>query len=237
VNIVPTELNKKLASAVEYSVAADRFYIEGKAAFWRLVGLGLLSFGVGAAIGIAFYGYSKIARESSNMESLTSSFSAALSKVQLRGAAEGSVTVAPNEIRLAKGQTISLDSGSRVFLDPKATVRVEGDINIPMPSVSTPESTVGRSAAARPIITNFTVFKSLPYQKGDVYTGWKFLTSAQRLPTSEYCYYTEKSQTSALEPVMFIGVDGKIKPPKQVPKDFDVNEAFRRCVWFNKEMP
>jgi hypothetical protein len=237
VNLVPTELNRRLANAAQYSVAAERFYVTGKAGFWRLVGLGILTFGIGAATGIGFYGYSKITQQSSSMESLTSSFSAALSKTQLKGVAEGTVSIAPNEIRLANGQTVSLDARSRVFLDPNAMVRVEGDINIPVPSVSIPQNTVGRSGGAIPIITNFTVFKRLPYQKGDVWTGWQFLTSAQRFPTSEYCYYTEKSETSPLEPVVFIGLDEKLKPPKQVPKDFDINNAFSRCVWFNKQVP
>jgi hypothetical protein len=236
-NLVPTELNRRLANAAQYSVAAERFYIAGKAGFWRLVGLGILMFGIGAATGIGCYGYSKITQQSSSMESLTSSFSAALSKTQLKGVAEGTVSIAPNEIRLASGQTISLDPRSQVFLDPKAMVRVQGDINIPMPSVSIPQNTVGRSAASFPIITNFTVFKSLPYQNGDVLTGWKFLTSAQQFPTAQYCYYTEKSETSPLEPVVYIGVDEKLTPPKQLPKGFDISGAFSRCVWFNKELP
>jgi hypothetical protein len=236
VNLVPTELNRQLANAVQYSVAAESFYITGKTGFWRLIGLGILLFGIGAATGIGFYGYSKISRQSSSMASLTSSFSAALSKAQLKGVAEGTVSVAPNEIRLASGQTISLDPRSQVLLDPKAMVRVQGDINIPIPSVSMPQNTVGRSAANFPIITNFTVFKSLPYENGEVYTGWKFLTSTQQFPTAQYCYYTEKSETSPLEPVVYIGVDEKLTPPKQLPKGIDISAAFSRCVWFNKEL-
>jgi len=236
-NLVPIELNRRLANAVQYSAAAERFYVTGKAGFWRLVGVGILVFGIGAATGIGFYGYSKITRQSSSTESLTSAFSAALSKAQLRGVAEGTVSVNPNEIRLASGQTISLDPRSQVLLDPKAMVRVQGDINIPLPSVSIPQNTVGRSAANFPIITNFTVFKELPYRNGNVFTGWKFLTSAQQVPTAQYCYYTEKSETSPLEPVVYIGVDEKLTPPKQTPKGFDISGAFSRCVWFNKELP
>jgi hypothetical protein len=198
VNLVPTELNQRLANAVRYSIAADRVYIGGKAGFWRLIGLGILACGFGTAVGIAFYGYAQISRSSSNMDALASAFSSALSEAHLKATADGTVYIEPHEIALAKGQTISIDSNSRVGLDPKATVLARGEINIPMPFVSVPQSAAGKSAAGVPIITNFTVFKSLPYDKGDVLTGWKFLTSAQQLPTSQYCYYTEKSETSPL---------------------------------------
>ena len=68
-------------------------------------------------------------------------------------------------------------------------------------------------------------------------TGWKFLTSAQTFPTSQYCYYTEKSDTSPLEPVVYIGADEKLTRPKQLPKDFDIDAAFNKCVWFNRDVP
>lgn len=236
-NLVSTELNQRLANAVRYSVAADRFYLGGKTGFWRLVGLGVLSFGIGAAIGIAFYGYAQITRNENSIKTLSSAFSNALSGARLKAAATGTVHIEPTEISLAKGQTISIDSNSRLSLDPKATVLAQGDINVPMPSVSAPQNIAAKSATGIPIITNFTVFKTLPFEKGDVFTGWKFLTSAQQLPTSQYCYYTEESASSPLEPVVYIGVDGKLTPPKKIPQNFDIAAAFNRCVWFDKATP
>jgi hypothetical protein len=237
VNLVPTELNQRLSSAIRYSVVADRFYISGRAGFWRFIGIGMLAFGFGAAVGIAFYGYAQITRNSSNINLLSSAFSSALSEAHLKATSDGTVHIEPHEIALAKGQTISIDMNSRVGLDPKATVLAQGEITVPMPTVSVPQGAAGKSATGVPIITNFTVFKSLPYDKGDVLTGWKFLTSAQQFPTTQYCYYTEKSETSPLEPVVYIGVDEKLAPPKQVPKGFDVDAAFKKCVWFAKGAP
>jgi hypothetical protein len=192
---------------------------------------------MGTAVGIAFYGYAQITRNTSRFNELVYAFSSALSDAHLKAAAEGTVHIEPHEISLAKGQTISVDGASHIALDPKAMVLVQGDINIPLPSVSIPQNTAGRSVTGIPVITNFTVFKSLSYEKGDVFTGWKFLTSAQQFPTSQYCYYTEKSDTSPLEPVLYIGVDEKLTPPKKLPNDFDINAAFSKCVWFRKVMP
>jgi hypothetical protein len=237
VNLVPTELNRHLANAVQYSIAADRFYITGKAGFWRLVGLGIAAFGIGIAVGIGFFAYSQVTRNSSSMDVLSAAFSKALSEAHLRGTAEGKVQIEPYELRLAEGQTISLDSNSRLRLDPKATVVVDGDINVLTPSVSVPHSTTGRPTTKIPAIANFTVFKSVSFDKGSVLTGWKFLTSAQTFPTYQYCYYTEKSDASPLEPVVYIGADEKLTRPKQIPKGFDIDAAFNECVWFNRDLP
>jgi hypothetical protein len=230
-------LNRQLASAVEYSVAAERFYIGGRAGFWRLVGFGLIAFGAGAALGIGFYGYSHVIQHSDNANVLLSAFSNALSDVHLQATAVGTVKVEPSEIALAKDQTISLDSSSRLLLDSKAKIVVEGEISVQAPTISSVQNSAAAIGPTAPTIVDFTVFKSVPFKEGSVLTGWKFLTSAQKFPSSQYCYYTEKSEASPLEPVVFIGTDERLTRPKHPPKDFDIDAAFTRCVWFNRELP
>jgi hypothetical protein len=232
-NLIPTELNQRLASAVRYSLSADRFYISGKAGFWRLVGLGLVTFAVGVAAGFSFYGYSYITQSSDALNVLSSTFSKALAEVQLRGVAEGTVQLEPNEISLAKDQTLSLDPTSRVLLDPTAKVHADGEIRVQAPSISTAQGP--RRAAPTPVITNFTVFKRVPFENGEIMTGWTFLTSAQKIPTYQYCYYTEKLEASPLEPVVFFAADERLDPPKKLPKGFNIDAAFKKCVWFNRE--
>jgi hypothetical protein len=235
-NLIPTELNQRLANAVRYSLAADRFYIAGKAAFWRLIGVGVFAFGLGAAAGIGFYGYSHISRNSENLNSLSSAFSKALSEVRLRATAEGTVQLDPHEITLAQGQMISLDPSSRLFLDSSAKVLADGEITVQGPSISPPQGTPSRSTSSLPTIANFTVFKSVPFDKGAVQTGWMFLTSAQRSPTTQYCYYTEASDYTPGRNVMLdIGTDEKLETPKVLPNSFDVAAAFSQCVWFRAE--
>jgi hypothetical protein len=43
----------------------------------------------------------------------------------MRASAEGTVQVEPREVALAKGQTIALDSNSRLLLDPESKIRAE----------------------------------------------------------------------------------------------------------------
>jgi len=85
------------------------------------------------------------------------------------------------------------------------------------------------------MITNFTVFKRVPFENGHVMTGWVFLTSAQKAPTSQYCYYTENAEASGLDVVLDIAQDQKIEKPKTMPKGFDMLAAFNRCVWLSSE--
>src|ERR1700730_17182093 len=233
-NLVPSDLNQRLANAVRYSVAADRFYITGKSGFWRLIGFGIILFGIGVATGLGFYGYSYILRNSDRSNTLASVFSEALAKARLRADAEGTVQLEHPEIKLAEVQTASLDSRSRLLLDPSASVRADGDITIQGPAISGPKATT-TTASPLPSIANFTVFKSVPFNKGVVQTGWTFLTSAQRSPTRQYCYYAEDADTPGRNVMLDIGVDERLDAPKILPPGFELTAAFGRCVWFKKD--
>jgi hypothetical protein len=194
-NIASTELNQRLSALIRNSISADQFSIFGKVTFWRFVGLGVFAFGLGTAIGIGFYGYSYIIGNSDNLTVLSSTFSKALSEVQLRASAEGTVQVEPREIALAKGQTIAFDGNSRLLLDPESKIRADGEIAIQTPSISTPQNISTQTPSKVPTITNFAVFKTVPFENGVVMTGWEFLTSAQKAPSNQFCYYTEHANT------------------------------------------
>jgi hypothetical protein len=234
VNLVPSRLNQQLANAVQFSIAAERFHIAGKAGFWRLVGVGFIVFGIGAAIGVGFYGFASVTKRSTNETALLSAFSKALGKVQLHGKAEGAVKIEPHEMSLAKGQTISIDENSRLHLDPAAKVVANGELVVQAPSISVPRAAPSVSRTAMPPITNFTVFKSVPFEDGDVLTGWLFLTSAQALPSSQYCYYSPDLETPGMGLRIDIATDGKLDASvKDLPKGFDVDAAFDKCVWYD----
>jgi hypothetical protein len=206
-NLVPSKLNETLAASVQNKLAAEMFCIAGKSGFWRAVGVGLIGLGVGTAVGLGFYGYSFVTRNDNNLTVLSAAFSKALSEVQLRGSADGTVKFEPREIALSKGQTITFDPTSRLQLDPSAKVVADGDVRIQIPNISVPQNATPRSKGIVPTITNFTIFKSVPFDKGSVQTGWKFLTSAQRSPTTQYCYYHEAGDNPDVSVRIEVGVD------------------------------
>jgi hypothetical protein len=135
----------------------------------------------------------------------------------------------------SSGQTIGIDDASRLRMDPAAKVLADGELRVQAPTISVPQSTNTRNVSVTPAITNFTVFKSVPFQKGNVLTGWIFLTSAQRMPTTQYCYYSESGDNSDVSVRVSIGNDEKIDTPKAPIKTFDIATAFSKCVWFKKD--
>ena len=189
------------------------------------------------AVGVGFYGYSFVTRNETTLTTLSSAISKALSEVQLHGSTAGSVQFDPHEIPLAKGQEITFDPTSRLQLDPGAKVIADGDVRIQMPSISVPQNSTPRTKGIVPTLTNFTIFKSVPFEKGVVQTGWKFLTGAQRSPTTQYCYYQEAGDNPDVSVRIDIGLDEKIQQSKSISKSFDIAAAFSKCVWFRKGAP
>jgi hypothetical protein len=233
-NLLPSRLNEALAASVQNKLAAEMFYISGKSGFWRGIGVGLVGLGIGSGVGLGFYGYSFVTRNDNNLAVLSAAFSKALSEVQLHGSADGTVKFEPHEIALSKGQTVSFDPTSRLQLDSSAKITADGQIKIQTPVVSVPQSAT-RAKGVAPTITNFTIFKSVPFDKGAVQSGWKFLTSAQRSPTTQYCYYQETGDNPDVSVRIEVGVDEKIQPSKSLSKSFDIAAAFNKCVWFRKD--
>jgi hypothetical protein len=232
---IPTPLNRSLAEALSNRMSAEMSVISGRAAFWKAIGIGALGFGIGTAIGIGFYGYSFVTRTSGQMAILSSAFQKTLSTVELHGTAEGKVELTSPELTLAKGATVSFDSSSRLSLDPAAKVVADGEIRIQAPAISVPRTPTPKSATQIKTIANFTVFKSVSFEQGNVVTGWTFLTSAQESPTQQYCYYNEKEENSDLAIRIDLATDGIPEAPKTVPKAFDIAMASAKCVWFKKD--
>jgi len=216
-------------------MSAELSVLSGRSAFWKAVGIGVFGFGIGTAIGIGFYGYSFVTRTSGQMEIFSSALQKVLSTVELHGTADGKVEVTSPELTLAKGATVSFDSSARLSLDPAAKVVADGEIRVQAPAISTPRTPTPKNTAQTKTIANFTVFKSLPFDQGNVLTGWIFLTSAQESPTQQYCYYNEKGENSDLAIRIDLATDGVPETNKTGPKAFDTVAALAKCVWFKKE--
>ena len=108
-----------------------------------------------------------------------------------------------------------------MLLDPMSKVFADGEMRVQAPSISVPklETTSIRNIST---ITNFTVFKKTPFEKGAVWTGWMFLTSTQASPTRQYCYYSESSDnTPGLNLRLDLGYDQKMEDPTRMPSGLD----------------
>jgi hypothetical protein len=233
--IARSKLNEELSGAIKNRIDAEELYIFGQSGFWRAIGVGLIALGLETTIGLGLYGYSRVTRSESNMSVLTSAISKALADVQVRGSAVGTIDVQPNELKLAKDQTVILENSSRIRLDPAAKIFADGEMRVQAPTISVPQTVTPRARTTTPTITNFTVFKSVQFDKGSVQTGWVFLTSAQKFPTRQYCYYLESGDNPDVSLRIELGKDEQSESEKNVPAKFALAAAFAKCVWFRKD--
>lgn len=232
-HLISTHQNERLARSVRARMAAEGLFVASQVWFWRFLGIGFVALGLGTATGFAFYGYSYITRNTISFDALSFEITKRLSGVELKAKAQGVVQIEPSEISLADGQTVALDRESRVRLDAGASIRTDGDIRIQGPTVSMPRVSTP-STPQPPMIANFTVFKRVPFDGGHVMTGWVFLTSVQKSPSEQYCYYTGNTETPGLDVVLHLGTDGKFDMTQTSAK-FDAAAAFNRCVWFRDQ--
>jgi hypothetical protein len=224
-------LNRDLVGMVESRILAESAYINGRLVFLRMVGWGCVALGFGGAIGLVLYGYATIASNVTTSEKLAAEISKAMSQAEFRVTASGVVDIEPRQLQLASNQTVAIDPTSRIQIDPASRIPADGELKVQLPALPASQPSIQRASSRIPTITNFTIFKSVPYLKGDVMTGWIFLTSAQKEPTRQYCYYTEGGEASDVSLRINIATDEKMENLK-ASAAFDQAAAFSKCVWF-----
>lgn len=200
-----TPENRVLASAVNSRIRSDARLLNARAALYRFAGIGLLCALSGAGIGAAFYGYSYANDPTYPTAKVTAAVAEALSKVTFK--TEGTVK-----------------------LDPDSAIAIGGRSEIPTPTAAqlgagaTPDSKAA-------VLTNFTVFKNVPYGSGQVVTGWNFTSSEQKAPNHQYCYYSEQIDGTS-KVTIDLGENGRALPQAKARTNVDPTVAYTNCVWF-----
>ena len=205
--IPATAENRVLASAVNARIKSDARLHNAQAALYRLAGLGLAVALTGAGIGAALYGYAQTRGPAADAEVVAQAVAAALSGLTLK--AEGTVKLDP-DARLATG-------GGGPSEVPRPTEAQLGGGAVPV------------SQAA--VLTNFTVFKNVPYGSGQVVTGWNFTSSDQKAPAHQYCYYSEQIDGTS-KVTIDLGENGRSVAQTRGRANVDPRVAYSNCVWF-----
>ena len=208
-----TAPNVAMAATVQRRLQADTAALRAKNAFWRLSGFGVLAVLVGGGLGLALYGYSYVTDQRAAGGEIGHAIAEALRGAKLEG-------------------TVKLADGSSVKLDPNATVRLDThiDINGPRPTDQQLAPNAMPPSAVKPV-TNYTIFKSVKFDQGEVVTGWNYTTSADTKPNLQYCYYTHLTGEN-VSARFTIGTDG-LPVSRGADWDFDNVAAFSNCTWFN----
>ncbi|MBV8616660.1 MAG: hypothetical protein JOY66_23210 [Acetobacteraceae bacterium] len=203
--------SRALAKAVSGRIGAEARWLRAQMAQEVLIGIGALSLMLGLGAGAAFWGYSFVLDRRPRAADMAAAFAAALARTPVRG------------------QLIVVPTGT-VELDTKgATVRLDTS-DVPPLSTAQLGLTGAAAHANAQVVTDYTVFKSVPYGQGAVVTGWQYDSSESPTPSLQYCYYREPGGTNNAN-VWYLAQDGARRDATRAP--VDAAEAVRSCVWFN----
>jgi hypothetical protein len=220
-----------LYDVAQTKLTADTQLEHAKATLCRFGGIGLLAAMVGAGIGLACFGYSFVTDGRAQAQKMAEAMVQALEKTQLT--TTGEVKLADGSaVGLAPGGQVTLAPNSVVRVDPSSTVKVAGIVN----SDAHPPTALPPVQAAQPpqnkVITQYTTFKTISFDKGQVVTGWNFENSNQNKPANQYCYYSEKAD-DAVQVRTELGRNGTIIENIKPRSGVDLMAAFNSCIWFS----
>ena len=135
----------------------------------------------------------------------------------------------PAPLKLETG-TVKLEEGGTVSIDPTATVGVKGTIATQAPVQPQVATQAQKTDEGDAIKREVTVFNSVEFGKGEVVTGWKYANGTGKLPSFQYCYFTEP-KADGTEQKINLSVNRTIdtNARRLLP---NADSALSKCVWF-----
>ncbi|MHB2165655.1 hypothetical protein [Alsobacter sp. R-9] len=225
--IPATPLNRDFVATLNRRIARAGHAEAARAFLVRAAGWGVLLAGAGCALGALTVALA--------MARAPHAGAAAIAEVLGRALAETPLKVT-GTVRLGGTPVVALAPDTTVGLAPDASVTVTGKVEadpIPRPA---PEVLAGPAGDAT-VVTNFTIFKSVPYQGGSVVTGWRFASSEERRPSAQYCYFTQDLGDTDTAVRFSLAYDGVPNPKAVARKGFDPAHARQSCIWFQGGRP
>jgi hypothetical protein len=187
----------------------------------------------GLGVAAALYGYSFMLSVKPAAEQTAKALVQAFERAELKTTVSGVMSLSPKtELRLASGQTVKLEEGAMVGLDPNASVRIVGDIKIPKPSPEQLQVNTPNGSDELPF-TSYTIFKTVNYGSGNVETGWAYDLSDTMRPKYQYCFYTQAFDKGLAGRIALAenGFPRKSSTSGRLPFDFE--DAVANCIWFS----
>jgi hypothetical protein len=217
---------------------AKTFGEKSKAALPRLLGCAALALGIGGGIGAACYGVSAItggmyaeqreqarvtaeeARLAAMLRQNRDDLTAMLEHATLHANVSGEVGVRDGIVRIDPNSAFLHVIG-----------KASADVPRPIPEhVRQDEPPASQAVAPAGVVTNYVVFHNVRFGRGEVESGWEFKSSADALPSKQYCQYRDyPDDTRSVN--FIIGRDGRLTLPATAPAGVDLRAAFASCVW------
>jgi hypothetical protein len=223
-------------AAVINSRLASESRIAGAISFaWLCGGWAIACCLVGAGFALAFWGYSFMVSVAPAAELTAKALGDAFKRAELKTIVSGSMSLSPDsELTLAKGQTVRLQEGALVKLDPSSSVRIVGDLKVDVPQPSKQQLQLDATTESKELpFTRYTVFNTATFGSGTVVTGWGFELSDTTRPTYQRCYY-EQFLDKGIAATQTVAINGSPRRPSALNKlTFDFDGAFANCIWFS----
>jgi hypothetical protein len=224
-----------VAAVINARLAADARVTKAVAFVWLAGGAAIASCLVGCGVALGLLGYSYVVSVQPTADKIAQTIVDAFKQSEIKTVVSGSMSLAADsEIRLAAGQTVALEDGAIVGLDPNSSIRVVGDLKVDMPQPSKRQLQLDTTTKSEELpFTNYTIFKSVSYGSGDVVTGWSFDLADTLRPRTQYCYYTQKiGKGLSAKYTMAINAT-PIRPSALAKLSFDFDAALANCIWFS----
>ena len=221
-------LNSRLGAQARISQAIGFAWLCGGAAIATCL--------AASGVALAFLGYSYMVSVKSASDEIAKALVVALQQTKLKTNISGTVSLSPDStLRLADGESVKIDQRtSTVQLDPNASVRMIGDLKVDVPQPSKEqlqEETTSKNDDLP--ITDYTIFRNVPYSTGAVVSAWSYDLSDTVRPKSQFCYYTE-DVARGIATRLRLAINGVVVPRSKAFKPtFDINAAAANCVWFS----
>jgi hypothetical protein len=214
-------------------LAADARIARAAAFVWFCAGVALALILGGLGVTFAFLGYSRTIAMSSAADLVAHALVNALEHTKLTTIVSGSVSLAEGtELKLAKDQRVSLNRDATVKLAENSSVRIISNFNIPKPSSRQLHVDTTSKRSELPF-TEYTIFKSVEFGKGEVVTGWNYDLSDTVRPKSQSCYFTQELNGGVAAKYVIAVNNTPERPSDLTTVRFDFDGALKNCIWFS----
>ena len=236
--IEDTPANRRYVYAMNIRIADELRFIKSQVWLARLLGGGIFFILLGIVIFVGCLAYKNI-NQKNDETILAKSVEEALDGFVLKAKVDGAVKIENPIVQLIPNQSIAISEDSSLKIADGESVTIKGDVSVAMPLQNQGISIASdlRVSGQKNVQTNapyFTVFKSMPYNLGFVYTGWKFLSTSQKFPTEQYCYYIQSDKYSDMTAFFHFAENGTLGKDLVPPSGVNINEAMDLCIWFTK---
>jgi hypothetical protein len=140
------------------------------------------------------------------------------------------VRIANPEVRIAPDSRVRISDDSSVNLSSSSKAGAAQATN---PLITLPEPSGGSPGKDDAVLREATIFSTVKHVSGVVVTGWKYASSADQAPHTQYCYFSSRKDDGSRFIVdLAVGRSNPLNANAFLLPGFE--EALAKCQWWQK---